>query len=307
MSEGEESILAEINARFTELRTLMITIGSILALLMPVVHNLGIIDLDLLGEDDDDSETPYVCEPDWVLIADHYVIEYDLLLNMRVSDTNLCNEVHTISYYIAMDEYEAVDESEQFRNTYLFTHTIEDIEEGTHHVLIEVMNGSIDLYESIVFDFEFDEGEHENAVYGCTDPEALNYNETATHDDGTCEYEEEEEEITDDCLATFYDAYAVWANNNTTIYADFDVDFSCQANVTVTVQVQLIGFDNSTEEPTLYSLGIGNHTYNTYHYDWDYHFMDFNNLTEPYYDAVLAQFRVYHEDEEDDAYSVWVQ
>ena len=26
-------------------------------------------------------------------------------------------------------------------------------------------------------------------TYGCTDPDALNYNELATHDDGSCQYE----------------------------------------------------------------------------------------------------------------------
>ena len=34
-----------------------------------------------------------------------------------------------------------------------------------------------------------DEGALENEVYGCTDPEACNYDETATADDGSCEYE----------------------------------------------------------------------------------------------------------------------
>ena len=29
-----------------------------------------------------------------------------------------------------------------------------------------------------------------NAVYGCTDPNALNYDPNATEDDGSCEYEE---------------------------------------------------------------------------------------------------------------------
>ncbi|NUM24992.1 MAG: hypothetical protein HUU49_00005, partial [Candidatus Buchananbacteria bacterium] len=32
-------------------------------------------------------------------------------------------------------------------------------------------------------------------IYGCTDQTATNYNQTATDDDGTCEYQETEEEI----------------------------------------------------------------------------------------------------------------
>jgi len=302
MSEDEESIIAVLNSRFLELRTLMLTIGSILAMLMAGLNQAGIV--DLLDYRDDIDPIPQECESDWEFVVDYYVIEYDLLLNMRVSDTRLCNEVHTVEYYVAMDEYEYVNQSGEFRNTHIFSHTIESIEEGTHHVLIEVLNGSISLYETIVFDFEFDEGEHESAIYGCTDPIATNYNETATHDDGSCEYEQEEEEITDDCIARFYDAQSYWANNNTSLYNEFDVDFSCQANVTITVEVEVMAYNNESDTKEI--ISNSNLTYNTYHYDWDYHYIDFYNLSAPEDTDLEVLFRVYHQNEVDDMTTVWV-
>lgn len=302
MGEDEESIIAVLNSRFLELRTLMITIGSILAMLMAGLNQAGIV--DFLDFREDIEPTPEGCDSDWEFVVDYYVIEYDLLLNMRVSDTHLCNEVHTVEYYVAMNDYEYVNQSGEFRNTHIFSHTIESIEEGTHHVLIEVMNGSISLFESLVLDFEFDEGEHESAVYGCTDPVATNYNETATHDDGSCEYEQEEEEITDDCIAKFYDVQSYWANNNTSLYNEFDVDFSCQANVTITVVVEVFAYDNESDTKEI--IRNSNLTYNTYHYDWDYHFIDFYNLSAPEDTDLEVLFRVYHQDEEDDMTTVWV-
>ena len=276
----------------------MITIGSILAMLVAGINQAGMIDF----WNDGGGDEPVVCEPDWEFVVDYYVIEYDLLMNMRVSDISLCNEVHSLEYYIAMNEYEFVEDSDQFRNTYIFSHTIEDIEEGTHHVYVEVLNGTINLHEEFVFDFEFDENEHENAVYGCTDPIALNYDEEATHDDGSCEYEQEEEEITEDCLAMFYDTHAY--KNNTTIYTDFDVDFSCKANITITVNVVILSYDNETDTKEI--IGNQSLTYETYHYDWDYRFLDFYNLTQPEETDLEVLFRVYHQDEIDDMTTVWV-
>ncbi len=302
MGEDEESIITVLNSRFQELRTLLITIGSILAMLIAGFNQAGLI--DFFDDRDDRDPTPVACRADWDLVVDYYVIEYDLLMNMRVSDKQLCNEVHTLEYLVAMGDYEYENESVEFRNSYLFSHTIEDIEEGTHHVLIEVVNGSISLFETFVFDFEFDEGEHESAIYGCTDPIALNYNETATHDDGSCEYEQEEEEITDDCIAKFYDVRSYWADNNTSLYNEFDVDFSCQANVTVTVEVEIMSYNNESDTKQI----IGNHnlTYNTYHYDWDYRYIDFYNLTAPEDADLEVSFRIYHQDELDDMTTVWV-
>ena len=294
MSEDDESIIAVLNTRFQELRTLMITIGSILAMIIAGINQVGVIDFFDEGEENNEIDTS--CDPNWEFVVDNYIIDYNLLLNMRVSDTSLCNEIHTLDYYIAMDDYEFVGVTEPSRNTYLFTHTIEDIEEGTHHVLIEVYNGTISLYEDIVFDFEFDELEHENAIYGCTDPDATNYDDMATHDDGTCEYEQEEEEITEDCYAELYDAYS--NTNNSTVEVFFDVDFSCSATATITVEVELVSI-NSTE-----IAYIGNLTYDTYGFDWDYRSIVFSNVTTE--EDLEANVLVYQQEELDDMATVWV-
>ena len=291
MSEDDESIIAVLNTRFQELRTLMITIGSILAMIIAGINQVGVVDFFDEGEEED-----IVCEPNWEFVVDNYVIDYDLLLNMRVSDTSLCNEIHTLDYYIAMDDYEFVGNTEPSRNTYIFTHTIEGIEEGTHHVIIEVFNGTINLYEDIVFDFEFDELEHENAIYGCTDTDAINYDDMATHDDGSCEYEQEEEEITEDCYAELYEAYS--NKNNSTVEVFFDVDFSCSATATITVKVEIVSINNTE------IAYIDNLTYETYGLDWDYQSIVFNNVTTE--EDLEANVLVYHQEELDDMATVWV-
>lgn len=302
----EASFISELNDRFTELRTLLITIGSILALLMTGLHQSGFIEFgyDWIMDNDDDDITPLGCVEDWALDVNHYVIEYDVLFNIGLQDENYCNRAHTIDYNITMDEEHHIGESTPFRNQYFFADRFYNLSEGTHHALIEVTNGTINLYESVTLDFEYDEGEQAQAVYGCTDPIALNYNETNTNDDGTCEYEQEEEEVTEDCNAYFYSVRSYWYTNNTTnnsnkVMNDFDVDFTCMANVTVTVTVDVYNHNNTS---LLY-----NHStlFDTYYYDWDYHYIDFYNVTRV--DDVNVQFRVYHEDELNDEKWYWLE
>ena len=57
-------------------------------------------------------------------------------------------------------------------------------EEGTYDVNVNQGNGYDTV--SMINGFEV----LQTIVYGCTDPEAVNYNEEATDDDGTCEYDE---------------------------------------------------------------------------------------------------------------------
>ena len=59
--QEEDSIIETINERAQEVRSLMLTIGSILALLMPAVEMLGVIDLTPYGEGDDE----WVTDDDW--------------------------------------------------------------------------------------------------------------------------------------------------------------------------------------------------------------------------------------------------
>ena len=59
--EEAESIIDTINDRAQEVRSLIITIGSILALLMPAVEMVGILDLTPYGEGDDE----WIGDSDW--------------------------------------------------------------------------------------------------------------------------------------------------------------------------------------------------------------------------------------------------
>ena len=59
--EEVDSVIDTINERAVEIRSLIITIGSILALLMPAVEMLGVIDLTPYGEGDDE----WVGDDDW--------------------------------------------------------------------------------------------------------------------------------------------------------------------------------------------------------------------------------------------------
>lgn len=59
--EEADSIIDTINDRAQEVRSLIITIGSILALLMPAVEMIGIIDLTPYGEGDDE----WITDDNW--------------------------------------------------------------------------------------------------------------------------------------------------------------------------------------------------------------------------------------------------
>ena len=59
--EEADSIIDTINDRAQEVRALIITIGSILALLMPAVEMLGILDITPYGQGDDE----WITDSDW--------------------------------------------------------------------------------------------------------------------------------------------------------------------------------------------------------------------------------------------------
>ena len=295
MGEDEEqNIIQELNARFQELRTLMITIGSVIAMLLAGLNEVGFIAfaVDSLVDivEDDPELNPYLgdCESDWALIVDHFVIEDDVLFNGHIMDLNWCNAVHTVDYNVSLDGQENVGVSPEFRNEWQFVSTISNISEGTHRAYITITNGSIDLMRLIMLDFEYDVVEQENAIYGCTNSTALNYNETATHDDGTCEYPQEEEEVTDDCYAYIYDYISYWSDNNTSLYNEFDIDFSCMANVTVFLTIDAYNEDNST------LLWHQEDNFTTYHQEWDFQYLDFYN--KPYQVPINTHFQLYYND-----------
>ena len=294
--DEEQNIIQELNARFQELRTLMITIGSVIAMLLAGLNEVGFINfaVDSVVDwvEDDPDRNPYLpdCEESWAIIADHYIVDGDLYVTVDILDQMWCNNVHTVYYNLTFEGEEYSEMSAPFRNTDTGLFTFEGISEGTHRINILVENGTILLYALEIIDFEYDQSEEENAVYGCTDPAALNYNETATHEDGSCEYEEEEEEITEDCYAYIYDSISYWAENNTSVYNEFDVDFSCQANITFTLKVELLDSRNN-------SILDMEDNFTTYHMEWDTKYLDFYSIEDKYDEAYAVNFNLFYDGE----------
>ena len=163
---------------------------------------------------------------------------------------------------------------------------------------VVVKKGTNKIKSSLqTIDFEYDEWEMEDAVYGCTNSTALNYNESATHDDGSCEYPQEEEEITDDCYVYFYEVLSYWNETNESLYNEFDIDFSCQANVTVFLTIDAWDVSN---ESLLYHV---EDNFTTYHQEWDYQYLDFydkpyeaplNIHYQAYYNGTLSDLSLIH-------------
>ena len=244
-AEEAESIIETINDRAQEIRSLMITIASIVALVMPGVEAVGILDFTPYGQGDDE----WITDDDWELGDDFECGDGSVIEASLVNDGyKNCRD--------GSDEPEADEE--------------EDCEET-------------------------DTCEEPEIVYGCTDPDALNYDEDAWEDDGSCEYEEEPEER-GGCMdpeATNYDAYAdyddgsceyregqpcdpemydaYWEYENESFTFHWDADLICDNephNLTVIWTI----YDNETGEFTGFQNEL---TYETYYQDWDY-----VNLTE---------------------------
>ena len=144
------------------------------------------------------------------------------------------------------------------------------------------LTGIIDL--TPVGDEEDEEGwiwednEHET-YWGCTDWDAENYDEYATDDDGSCEYEPDEPE---ECEPFYYDNYTVYVNNQTEIQFNYDVDINCDEEQEVEVQF-LVYKTNSTngDMPENYSIDI----WNVYNGDVGYRNITLGNFTTGYYDV----------------------
>lgn len=306
--DEEQNIIQELNARFQELRALMITIGSVIAMLLAGLNEVGFISfaVDTLVDmvEDDPDLNPYApCQEDWLITSDHYIVDGDLYITVDILDDAWCNTIHTVWFNATMMGETQSYESAPFRNAATGLFEFPDIQEGTHRVSISVENGSIFLFALEVIDFEYDQSEEENAVYGCTDSAATNYNESATHEDGSCEYPEEEEEITEDCYAYIYDGVSYWNETNESIYNEFDVDFSCQANITFTMRVELLDSSNK-------SVGLEvEDNFTTYHMEWDYKYLDFYDIVDKVDDAdytlYAVNFNLYYDGELTD--TLWAE
>ena len=234
-AEEAESIIETINDRAQEIRSLMITIASIVALVMPGMEAVGILDFTPYGQGDDE----WITDDDWEL-----------------GDDFECGDGSVIEASLVDDGYkncrDGSDEPE-----------VDDDLDG------EVIRGCTDpdalnYDEDAIEDDGSCEFEEDEEYGGCTDPDAINYDPYADYDDGSCEYREGQP-----CDPEMYDAYWEYENESFTFY--WDADLICDNephNLTVIWTI----YENETGNWTGFQNEL---TYETYYQDYDY-----VNLTE---------------------------
>jgi hypothetical protein len=238
--EEADSIIEVVNERATELRQLIITLASIVALILPAAEAIGIVDFTPMGNGDDE----WVGDDDW---------EWE--------DDFTCGDGSTIQASLVDDGYkncrDGSDEPED---------EPEDCEETDSCEEPEIIYGCTDE-DALNYDEEAweDDGscefEEEEETWGCTDDEATNYDPYADNDDGSCEYPPDEAES---CDPIMYDAW--WEYDNETFLFTWDADLACDDkphNLTVIWTI----YHNESGNWT----GLQNQlTYETYYQDWDY-------------------------------------
>lgn len=238
--EEADSIIDTINERALEVRQLIITVGSILALLMPGVEMLGIIDVTPYGEGDDE----WIGDDDW-----------------EWGDDFVCGDGSTIEASLVDDGYkncrDGSDEPDESDDCEL-DDSCEEPEIRYGCTDDEALNYDPDAWED---DGSCEYEEEPEERWGCTDDTATNYDPYATDDDGSCEYREGQP-----CDPVMYDAW--WDQiDNGTIFVEWDADLACDNephNLTVIWTV----YENETGNWT----GVQKeYTYETYYQDWDYH------------------------------------
>ena len=302
--EEADSIIDTINDRATEIRSLIITIGSIIAILMPAVEMIGIIDFTPYGEGDDEwiGDSDWEWGSDFYCEADNFRIESSMVndgyKNCRDGsdeDESLptnpdviipivygCTDAEALNF----DENADEDDESCIYPVYGCTdiqavnyNEEADTEDGSCEYEEEVVKGCTDS-EALNYDeeAEADDGscEYYEPIEGCTDPDALNYNEEAEEDNGSCEYDEPIE----DCLPMMYDAFWEYNNSTDNLTITWDADLNCDdvpRNLTVIWTI----YENETGNWTGLQEDI---TYETYHYDWDYMNLTLMGLPEGRYD-----------------------
>tara|TARA_R110002020_G_scaffold3967_3_gene17427 strand:+ start:72 stop:1082 length:1011 start_codon:yes stop_codon:yes gene_type:complete len=310
--EEADSIIDTINERATEVRSLIITIGSILALLMPAVEMIGIIDFTPYGEGDDE----WIGDDDWEWGDDFYCVGD----NTRI-EASMVNDGYK-NCRDGSDEDESLPSNPDVTNPTIYGCTDEaalnyddeatddddscsypaygctdpdaenydeeaDTEDGSCEYEEEVIKGCTDSdAENYDEEAEADDGscEYYEPIEGCTDPDAENYDEGAEVDNGSCEYEEPVEQ---ECIPEMYDAWWLYNESYDIIYIEWDADLSCSDRS-----------HNLTVYWTIYENETGNWTglqevltYETYYQDWDYVNLTLTNLTDGRYD-IFATFSI---------------
>ena len=242
--EEADSIIETINERATEVRQLIITIGSILALLMPAVEMVGILDLTPYGQGDDE----WITDSDW-----------------EWGDDFECGDGSRIEAALVNDGYKNCRDGSDEPDDPIV------IPENNTTVIVRT-EGCTDP-DALNYDSEAEEDdgscEYEQEpeeTWGCTDENATNYDPYADHDNGSCEYEEPVEE---DCSASMWDAYYIYDNETGNMTLHWDADLTCDDDSHNLTVIWTFYYNNTTE--TGEWAGIQELlTYETYFQDWDY-------------------------------------
>ena len=242
----EASIIETINERATELRQLIITIGSIIAILMPAVEMVGILDLTPYGKGDDE----WVGDEDW-----------------EWGDDFECGDGSTIQASLVNDGYRNCrDGSDEPEEEY------EELDDENNTVILP--NQGCTDYGGLHYDVEAEEHDGSceyggvEAIPGCTDENATNYNSGAEEDDGSCEYGDENE-IPEDCYPDMWDAYYDYDNETENMTLIWDADLTCD-DAPYNLTVIWTFYHNTTNETGEWAEIQESLTYETYHQDWDY-------------------------------------
>lgn len=275
-AEEKESIISEINDRATELRSLIITIGSIIALMIPAVEYLGIVDLSGMMDDQTDELSP-TCEVDYMFSIEFVVVEEIIMTFAEAIDVNNCNENHIVEIEVLLHK-DGLSESESqqgnLKNRLSFDPIFEDLESGWWTIVF-IVSDEDNYWEVETYAEVLTEDEQEEEVYGCTNPDALNYNDEATLDDNTCEYEQEPiEGCGDNNTAFFYEHITRWNNTSLNYEVQFDVDTDCYddfMDVGVYIWLDMKDGTNATDMIWIQTKGDA----------WDYHWINFSFEKEP--------------------------
>jgi len=179
----------------------------------------------------------------------------DLQIQMTFNDWNKCNR-HMEGYFVVeiWDEdrgfmWDSYQIDNKFHDQYTIDDHHYDMDSGQYVVTVEYrFDGS---HWGGPSELVYIEAPDPQPVYGCTDSEATNYDDTATEDDGTCEYPEPEPV----CAANI-DALQVNQDGNDVeviFYITQDEGSSCENFI---VEVVLNAVDDNTNDDINHDEGI---------------------------------------------------